>query len=157
MNLRRFTWLLLLASTASAASAAEFGHTQVRFEPATFETQRSALEREVRSSNRYAEMASADRRTVLQALEVLGDILRPVQSLDQLNPNAKIHAFNLQEQINTLLTGAAADSRVICKRETPVGTRRPINICRTVAEKRRERDQAETTFGRMAPPPRASD
>ena len=52
----------------------------------------------------------------------------------------KIEVFNDQDLINTLLTQAREDSRLVCRRERPVGSNRPQNICITVAARRQARE-----------------
>jgi hypothetical protein len=51
--------------------------------------------------------------------------------------------FNDQALINAILTQAGEDSRLVCTRERPVGSRRPITHCVTVAEKRRHREEVQ--------------
>jgi len=153
-----FCLLFLLApSIVLAEKVSSDGRSQLRFEPATFDQQHRALLEEVRSAKHYAELKGEERASVLSALDLLGAILRPVSSLDELNPNAKIEAYNLQEKINTLLTSAAEDSREVCRREKITGSNRPTVICRTVASMRRERAQAQETIGRMRNPPRETN
>ena len=49
--------------------------------------------------------------------------------------------LNDQALVNTVLTQAADDSRLICSREQKVGTRFKTTVCETVAQ-RRERNEA---------------
>jgi hypothetical protein len=54
-----------------------------------------------------------------------------------------VRVFNDQEVVNTLLTQARADSRLVCDRSRPTGSHRRQTKCQTVAERRRrmESDQ----------------
>lgn len=63
----------------------------------------------------------------------------------QLPSDDRVELFNHQEQINTILTGARADSRMVCTRTQVTGSHRKQQVCMTVAdrERRRERDRED--------------
>ena len=63
--------------------------------------------------------------------------------LDELSEDAKVQAFNDQQEINALLTRALTDSRMVCEREQKVGSHRRTTSCMTVAARRRARDAAQ--------------
>ncbi|HUH90339.1 MAG TPA: hypothetical protein VLZ76_06750, partial [Lysobacter sp.] len=42
--------------------------------------------------------------------------------------------------LNQILARAADDSRLVCRRERPTGSKMPVNLCKTVAERRRVRE-----------------
>ena len=131
---------LLTAGAAAASSTDRYGHDEVTFNPQVFAEQHRALVQEVKTGERYVELSNTDRRDVLDSLNTLGDLLADVSTIDELNNNEKLRVFNLQEQINTLLTEAAKGSRLVCARETKTGSHRSINVCKTVAQRERERD-----------------
>jgi len=61
-----------------------------------------------------------------------------------LNDDEWVKAFNAQEQIHQIITEAAADERVVCRREKPTGSNRKQSICHSVAQWRSmQTDQAE--------------
>ncbi|MEL5920715.1 hypothetical protein AAGG60_21830, partial [Stenotrophomonas maltophilia] len=49
---------------------------------------------------------------------------------------------NDQQVVNTGLTQAREDSRLICQREKPIGSNRTTTQCRTVAERARPKQRA---------------
>ncbi len=51
-----------------------------------------------------------------------------------LSEDEWVQAFNAQEQIHQIISQAAADERVVCRREKPTGSNRKQSICHTVAE-----------------------
>lgn len=51
-----------------------------------------------------------------------------------LSEDEWVRAFNAQEQIHQIITQAAADDRVVCRREKPTGSNRKQSICHTVAQ-----------------------
>jgi hypothetical protein len=141
--------LLTIATTVSVAKTPR--HDDVSFDPQAFAEQRDALESEIATGERYRSIAKADKERVYEALERLAKNLAEVTAVSQLSEAKRLSVFNDQQLINTLLTRAAADSRVVCTRETPVGTRLPIKTCKTVGERRLERENAQEslrdTFG----------
>ncbi len=147
----RLLAVCLLLSVATLASAKSPRHENVTFDPKVFEEQRQALEQEIATGETYRSIAKADKQQVNEALERLSGLLAGITSVSQLNESQRLKVFNDQQLVNNLLTQAAADSRLVCTRETPVGTRLPIKTCKTVGERRREREVAQDalrdTFG----------
>lgn len=137
--------VLLLA--AGAVSAAE-KHRDVDFSPARFSEQRGDLIEKLRS-DLYREISDESKQQVLEALERMQQRLGGVQSIDQLNEVDKVAVFNDQELVNTLLTSAAADSRLICRREKTLGSNMRSNSCLTVAERRRRQEDSQESVRRM--------
>lgn len=137
---------LALAFASAPALASKPEHKDLTFDPVVFAEQRQALEREIATGERYRSIAQADRRQVLDALKRMQSHLEGKTSLSQLSANERMSVFNDQELINTLLTQAAADSRLVCTTETPVGTRLPKRTCKTVGERRLEREAARDTL-----------
>jgi len=137
---------LALACAASPALASKAEHKDLSFDPVVFTEQRQALEREIATGERYRSIAQSDRRQVLDALQRMQNNLQGKTSLSQLNEKERLSVFNDQELINNLLTQAAADSRLVCTSETPVGTRLPKRTCKTVGERRAEREAARDTL-----------
>lgn len=133
---------LLIAGVAVAKSSDKYGHEEVTFDPKVFSEQQKELAREVKNGERYAELSNSDRRTVLDSLGALDRLMGGISSIDELTENEKLRVFNLQETINTLLTDAAEGSRLICTRETKTGSHRSVNVCRTVAQREREREDS---------------
>lgn len=123
-----------------ASSAPE--HAQVEFDPAVFTQQKQALEHEIIAGERYRGIAPKDRERVLEALDRMESNLQGVRAIGELDERRRLAVFNDQEMINVLLTQAAEDSRVVCTRETPVGTRLATKVCKTVGERRRDRETA---------------
>lgn len=134
------------ACLSAPAQASKADHKDLAFDPVVFAQQRQALEREISTGERYRSIAPADRRQVMDALQRMQANLDGKASLSQLNEKERLAVFNDQELINSLLTQAAADSRLICTSETPVGTRLPKRTCKTVGERRLEREAARDTL-----------
>lgn len=122
-----------------------------------FAQQAAKIRQDLAAPDVYSELAPADRETVLQLLERMDRSFGDAPSAASLSPTAKTDLFNDQERINTLLSQAAEDSRVVCRRERPTGTRRSITSCTTVAEMRRSREEAIDNLRRLPRAPENSD
>lgn len=117
-------------------------HENVAFDPAAFPDQKAAIERDLRGE-RYAEISAADRTRVREALGRIASALEGKPSLEALAEADRVAVFNDQEFINTTLTRAAEDSRLVCRREKKVGSHFASNVCMTVAERRRAQESAQ--------------
>lgn len=91
----------------------------------------------------YSEISSADRAKVKDALNRIESQLELSGGVEGLSAEQKANVFNDQELINTLLTKASDDSRLVCRREKKVGSHRPITECMTVAERHRAYENAQ--------------
>lgn len=92
---------------------------------------------------RYSEIRPQDRATVTRTLQTMLAMVENANgSVGQLNADEKVVFFNHQEAVRTILSGAEADSRMVCKRERRVGSQMLQSSCRTVAEARRQREES---------------
>ncbi|MCK7595585.1 hypothetical protein [Pseudomarimonas salicorniae] len=139
--------LLLGAANASAASR----HKDVTFSPAGFSEQRGRLIESL-NGKLYHEIGDEAKQEVLDALDRMSARLSGVSSIDQLSEPDKVAVFNDQELINTLLSDAAADSRLVCTREKTLGSNMRSNTCLTVAERRRRQEQSQEQMRRLQRP-----
>lgn len=105
-----------------------------------FGNQQAAIVRALDDGKTYSEISLQDKRQVRDSLERMSALIEGSGSVAQLAADQKVELFNEQERVNTILTKASADSRLICERATPVGTRMKSNNCQTVAERRRRRE-----------------
>jgi hypothetical protein len=135
--------LLLSFAAAGSAAASNSSHQTVSFDPQAFAEQRQELENEIRSGKRYAGIRAKDREQVLEALDRLERNLEGVSAVAQLDDVIKVQVFNDQELVNNLLTEAAEDSRMVCTRERAVGSHMATKVCKTVGQRRLEREQSK--------------
>jgi len=152
----------LLAFLSCAPSAAMAGASDGVLSPEkgldlsrSFEAQRAAIIRALGDGETYVEIADRDRQVVEESLDRMSSLLDGTSDVDQLPEATKVRVFNEQERINSLLSQAHADSRLICRREKPTGSNRSTNTCFTVAERRRAHEAADD-FMRYNPRAQAS-
>lgn len=134
--------LVLALACAPLAMAAKDKKEAIAIEPQQFADTRGDIEDAIRKTDRYSELTLTQREKLQEALDRMEAILAGVESVDALEEAQKTQLFNDQELVNSMLTEAAEDSRLICKREKRVGSHRYTNSCITVAERRRLRDSA---------------
>lgn len=125
----------LLAATPAFAFAAQ--ESQLALTEGDFAEQRAEIEEDLADGKTYAEINSRERAEVREALDRISRELEGVDSVAELAEPAKVTVFNEQERINTILTQAKADSRLVCDRSRPTGSHRKVTKCQTVAERRR--------------------
>jgi hypothetical protein len=135
--------LLITLLWCLPALAAAGDPPPLRVDPADIGAQREAIEADLAANERYREISAEDRHAVLRALDLLDEALGEGQDHATLDPARRASIAAAAEHANSLLAAAAADSRMICSRERPIGTRMAVNVCRTVADRRRSREQAQ--------------
>ncbi len=104
------------------------------------------IQKQLDDGETYAEIAAADRASVKASLARLVAIVN--ENGASLNPQQKTQLLNEQNAINQLLSQAAADSRLVCRREAQIGSLRTTTQCKTVAERRRDAQEAQETMRR---------
>jgi hypothetical protein len=105
-----------------------------------FPAYRSATEKELAGGDKYKEITPESRNRALMLLAQMDELIGRTGNVDSLLPTHQLEVFNRQEELNQILTLAAEDSRLICRRERPTGSKLPVNNCLTVAERRRTRE-----------------
>jgi hypothetical protein len=53
---------------------------------------------------------------------------------------------NDEQLVDNILQHAAADSRMVCRREQKIGSHFPVNVCKTVAQQKREQENAQDSM-----------
>lgn len=132
-----------------AAAPLALANTPVAVDAGDFAVQRANIEKDLADGKTYRELSSADRAQVRESLDRMAGILEGGNSTDDLSEDKKVDLYNAQETINTLLTQAAANSRMVCSREAPTGSQRKITTCITAAERTRRRDDDQDRLRRV--------
>ena len=132
-------------SAASGADTAATGQLNVSV---PFEKQKEKILADLAEGKVYAEISQTDRIEVRNALNRIGDSLQRAGGVDQLSSDDKVKVINDQELVNTILTRAGEDSRLVCTREKKVGSHRVTTQCQTVAQRRRMREESQQELGK---------
>ena len=135
----------VLAAVATTAGAATRPDAQLDLR-AAFDAQRSVILAALQDGETYAEIKAEDGRQVRSSLDRIAELLAGRPTVESLSEADKVKVFNEQEVVNTILTRARADSRMVCTRERRVGSHRTTSVCYTVAERRRMHDQTQNAL-----------
>ena len=150
MNVRNWKAVLvaaIFAAVGTTASAGEFDLSKA--EP--LQTQQARVEKEFSGDGLYAEIEPEQQKRARELMRRMGGLVNPDGLAVGLAPERQAELFNLQEELTVILEQAAEDSRVVCRRERPVGSNRPVNICSTVAERRRYREGGQEMLRSIRP------
>jgi len=93
--------------------------------------------------DKYRELSPDDQKKVLDTLARMEARWQKTDDLAGLTPPERIEMANDQEVVTTLLTHASADSRMVCERVATIGSNLPKNVCKTVAQRRREQKEIQ--------------
>jgi hypothetical protein len=104
---------------------------------------KSKLNRDLADHQRYKEIKPEDQKTLLATLDKMDQRWQHADDLAHLSPEDRVAMANDQDVVSGILTHASADSRVVCERVEPIGSHMPQNICKTVAQRRRDQEQAQ--------------
>ena len=159
MNIKK-QWTLagLLLATVSIMAPALAASDRALEAKNSFQAQHDAILVDL-NGDKYQEITQDDRHKVMEALGRIDSHLsqQGVTQIDRLPQEVAVAVFNDQNLINSILTQAAADSRLICRREKTIGSNFPQNNCLTVAERRRQKDQAQDDVVRLQRTPRSTN
>lgn len=103
-----------------------------------FQAQQQKVRADLLGGEVYSEISAEDRQRVVAALDRMSGLIGE-GSAESLSPENKALVFNDQELVNSVLTKAKDDSRLICRREKTVGSQMTSTQCFTVAERERMR------------------
>lgn len=96
---------------------------------------------------RYRDMDERTRTNLLSKQDQVFSLLDGKEQSTELSQGDQLALFNTLEEISAIVN-QAEDERMICERVRPTGSNRPVNVCKTVAQRRLERDSAEAERNR---------
>ena len=133
----------LTLATASASN--QSGEVFVPGKPLQQQIER--IEIELNDGETYSELKQTDRSRVREALVRMRTAVEQHPDRDSMPEQVRTDVFNDQQIVNTVLTQAREDSRLICQREKATGSNRSTTQCTTVAERARRKDKAQRDMG----------
>ncbi|EKT4089668.1 MULTISPECIES: hypothetical protein [Stenotrophomonas] len=134
---------LTLATAASASN--QSGEVFIPGKPLQQQIER--IEIELNDGETYSELKQTDRSRVREALVRMRTAVEQHPDRDSMPEQVRTDVFNDQQIVNTVLTQAREDSRLICQREKATGSNRSTTQCTTVAERARRKDKAQRDMG----------
>ena len=142
--------LAVMVSPAWAANAAIPAPLDLET-VADFAVYQTVKTEQLHNSEQYAEITPDQRSRALTLMAEIGAILERSGSMAAMPPIPRVDVFNRQEELNQILANAADDSRVICRRERPTGSKLPVNNCLTLAERRKNREGGKQYLREIIP------
>lgn len=154
----RITMVAMLLGLSAAAQAASEKPVVQMDRQAPVAEQVRQVEKAL-DNGEYAEISADDRAQVRQSLERITLRMGDRQTAQELPSAVQNEVFNDQERINTILTRAHADSRLVCQHTRTTGSNMPKSRCLTVAERRRIEEKGKAllndqrSYRTLSPPP----
>ncbi len=139
--------MILAAGTAAlmlvvgAAQAADGDTVFERGKPLIAQIER--IELQLNDGETYSELKPEFRSEVRETLARLRGITERYPDQASVPEEVKVAQFNDQARVNTILTQAREDSRMVCKREKSTGSNRTTTQCMTVAQRERAKQDAQ--------------
>lgn len=136
----RVLMLLLLILLPLASSAAQRGRQPLAISAIT--EQQAEIRAGVEAgTGRYKDMPPAKRGELLAKQQTLLAMLNGKRSTEDLTEVQRNDAFNALEWIEATINNAE-DDRMVCSFERTIGSNRKTRVCKTVAQIRREHEEA---------------
>ncbi|WP_152982723.1 hypothetical protein [Stenotrophomonas humi] len=114
----------------------------------SFQAQQQKVRADLLGGEVYSEISAEDRQRVVAALDRMSGLIGE-GSAESLSPEHKTQVVNDQELVNTVLTKAREDSRLICRREKSLGSQMASSQCFTVAQRDRMRQDSRSRLQSM--------
>jgi hypothetical protein len=108
-----------------------------------FEAQRERVMAALADGETFSEIDASGRAIVVDGMARMSELVAGAGG-GVIDPARREALVEEQRTVNAALARAAADSRMVCRRERPTGTNRPTNVCMTVAQRTRLRRESRT-------------
>ena len=128
--------LVVLATAASAEETTKLSAIE------QFEEQKAIILKDIKDDTVYREISYSDANVVRDALNRISASLEGIVDIAEMTEEERGALFNDQELVNTVLTMAENDSRMVCRRRGRLGTNFKTTTCESVKD-RRERQEAD--------------
>lgn len=140
--MRRWVTTLMMATTlALAAFTASAGDFMPAFDVQEVVAEQERFRRQVLAGQGvFKDMPRSDVSLFESQQAGLLGILRG-REYDDLDRDQRVAVFNHLEAIAAVVN-RTRDSRLVCERAKPVGSRRVERVCKTIAQREREREEA---------------
>lgn len=141
---------LLLAACLAAgfapgtvAAQGEVGTAPAALDAAAIRAQQQQIRADAEArKGRYAKLPDAKRTDLYRRQDRVDTLIKDVTLTTELDETRRIELFNNLEAISAIVN-QAEDERMICQRHRPIGSNRPTTICKSVAQRRADREFAE--------------
>lgn len=133
---------LFLFGSMNAYAAAPASAQKVSTNASEIVQQQTAIRAEVLSGKgAFKDMDASARDKLLRHQEIVIDLLKDKELTTDLSEADQVRVSNSISSIVAAVKNAE-DDRMVCRREKTTGSHRPETICKTVAQRRLEREQS---------------
>lgn len=140
--MKYFFATILLFGSLSVHAAVPASGQKISTNASEIVQQQTALHAQVLSGKgAFKDMDPSARNDLLKNQEIVFDLLKDKKSTTELSQTDQVRVSNAISSIIATVSNAE-DERMVCRREKPAGSNIPGTICKTVAQRRAEREQA---------------
>ena len=147
MSARSALFSLLILTAVPVATAADFVSKR-KIEPSRIGELSRVLDEEMSPGRRFEHVTPTERAQVDAALARMTQAVSGKPSIADLDDATRIKVFNLQEQINAILT-KRDNERVICEKRSMTGSHRKQSVCETFGEKMARRKNSRDRMNEL--------
>jgi len=133
----RFSFIVMAAALAISPVSFAAEALQLDLAGKPFSEQKAAVMQSISGDDKYSEITSDKRAEIIQALERISSILTAGASFSTIDAGNRERVLADQTLINVALEEAKSDSRLVCSKETVIGSNMAKRVCRTVAAQKR--------------------
>ncbi|NCT69208.1 MAG: hypothetical protein GXC76_16390 [Rhodanobacteraceae bacterium] len=149
MRVRFLGLFLSLSMLATDALAAPADATVVNARtPDELAAVRAEVVEEMADGGHYEFISKPHREQVEHLFDDMQALLGRKGSVEALSDDERLKLFNLQEQLNGVLTNSDS-RRVVCERAAPTGSLIAVKTCRTYGEIERQRREKDRYLDEM--------
>ena len=142
--MKSFFVALFLFGTMNVHAAAPATAQKVSTSAPEIIQQQTVIRAEILSSKgAFKDMDASVRNDLLRHQDVVFELLKGKERTTQLSEADQIRVSNSISSIVAIISNAE-DDRMVCRREKMTGSHRPETICKTVAQRRVEREEARS-------------
>jgi hypothetical protein len=146
--MRNGVLLALLIALASSGAAQAIDQTAGVDASAILTQQRQIRDEAMARQGRYKNMEEAKRSDLFVQQSVVFQLLDGKQNSNELAEPDRVKLFNALEAIEASINNAR-DEQVVCEFIRSVGSNRPQRVCKTYAQRAKEREAAEKELSRQ--------
>ena len=143
MNFRTIAVITLLLAFGSAMAEDNIPGIQSKQD---FMAMKAKVNKDVGDGKQYKEISPEDQKILMTTLTRMDGRWQKADDVAQFSPDDRVAMANDQEVVITITQHASSDSRVICERIEPINSHLPKNVCKTVAQLRREQDKSQDSM-----------
>lgn len=110
--------------------------------PAVKQEQLELRQKLLAGKGAYKDIDAAVRTDLLSKQDIVMKLVEGRQSTSELSPADQVALVNALSSIAAIVE-KAEDERMVCRREKMTGSNRPETICKTVAQRRQDREEAD--------------